>query len=406
MKKIVKLVIKICLIFFALYLFMFIFKTKHNVNYEIKLDDKVFNVSEKLSRGNYYIKVSYDDYNYSFKVDNSYYKSKKIVDGIYTYSFDDYLCIFPLLEKDNIDIMCSDKDNTYSYVYLEDRLDDFVKILEEKGYELDSWNDNNSKEKKLGSTLVYQDNIPLNTYIYIWKYNGFYSVSNKKLEQLNIFDSDTYVNDLGILVDKYYMIPDYNEKYEFDKLFVYNIANNKVKTIKLKKNISFDSYINGVVDGKVYLFDKDSLVQYEINPKKKKIKEVGNKKDGALFFDKEWLNLSVYDFRDNKLIFEDDYSYLEDVIDVTSLSYIFKSDNYYYYLDSSNDFYVYDSVMDVKMKLFNYEDIAYITSVDDDIYFVKDNVLYLYNNSSGISKILVYDELKFNTINRISIYKK
>lgn len=404
MKKIAKMIIKICLIFVLLYVFIFIFKNKHDIRYDIKSNDIDFIVNEKFVSNNYYIKISSGDYNFSFKVDNSYSKRKKIVDEIYSYELNDYLCIFPILDNDNIDIMCSNKDNTYSYVYLKDELGDFVNILKDKGYNLSSW-DNNVKEKRFGSTLVYQDNIPLDTYIYVWKYNGFYTISSKRLEQLDILNNDLYVNDLGALVDKYYVIPDYNSKYEFDKFYVYNITNNKRKVLKLKESISFDSYINGVKDGKLYLFDKDNLVQYEVNPKKKKIKEIGNKQDGALYYDKEWINLSVYDFRDNELLFKDDYSYLNDIVDVTSLDYVYNNLNYYYYF-VDNDFYVYDSVMDVKTLLFSYDDISYIFNVFDDVYLVRDNVLYLYNISSGISKILVYDELRFNTINRISIYKK
>lgn len=404
MKKIAKMIIKICLIFVLLYVFIFIFKNKHDIRYDIKSNDIDFIVNEKFVSNNYYIKISSGDYNFSFKVDNSYSKRKKIVDDIYSYELNDYLCIFPILDNDNIDIMCSNKDNTYSYVYLKDELGDFVNILKDKGYNLSSW-DNNVKEKRFGSTLVYQDNIPLDTYIYVWKYNGFYTISSKRLEQLDILNNDLYVNDLGALVDKYYVMPDYNSKYEFDKFYVYNITNNKRKVLKLKESISFDSYINGVKDGKLYLFDKDNLVQYEVNPKKKKIKEIGNKQDGALYYDKEWINLSVYDFRDNELLFKDDYSHLNDIVDVTSLDYVYNNLNYYYYF-VDNDFYVYDSVMDVKTLLFSYDDISYIFNVFDDVYFVRDNVLYLYNISSGISKILVYDELRFNTINRISIYKK
>ena len=48
------------------------------------------------------------------------------------------------------------------------------------------------------------------------------------------------------------------------------MKNDKKKTIKLKNKISTDSYINGVVDKKIYLTDKDNLIQYKIDPKKRK----------------------------------------------------------------------------------------------------------------------------------------
>ena len=42
--------------------------------------------------------------------------------------------------------------------------------------------------------------------------------------------------------------------------------------------------------------------------------------EDVLYFDKEWQNLSVYDFRDNELLFKDDYSYLEDNYESVSTS--------------------------------------------------------------------------------------
>ena len=121
--------------------------------------------------------------------------------------------------------------------------------------------------------------------------------------KINIFEKDTYVNDLGILVDNYYIIPNYDQKLEFDTIFIFNIKNNRKKTMKLKYKISKDSYINGVVDNKVYIFDKDNLFQYEINPKKGKIREVGNKKDECLYYDGTWHKISAYDLRDEDIIF-------------------------------------------------------------------------------------------------------
>lgn len=406
MKKIIKLVIVLFLIFILLQLFVLILKKEHNVVYEIKNSKKVFKIEERLFNNNYYIKINKDDYVFSFKVSNNYFKKKKIIREIEFYEIDDVLCIYPVLDKDNLGIYCSNKKIAYTYSYNNDNLDGFVDDLKDKGYVL-NYHDNNEFNKiRLGKTVVYEDNLVDDTYIYVWKYDGFYTISKEGLEELKVFDNDTYVNDLGILVNNYYVIPNYDQRLEVDTFYVFNLINNKKKMIKSKNKISKDSYINGIVDDKIYIFDVDNLLQYEINPKKKKIKEVGNKKNEGLFYDGKWHNISVYDLRDEQIKFSTSYDYLEDIVDVTSLKYISKNDELYYYLDFDDNFFVYDSISDVKTLLFNVSSLSYVTNVLDDIYFIKENTLYLYNKSVGIKAIFVYEELRFNTKNRVAIYKR
>ena len=106
-----------------------------------------------------------------------------------------------------------------------------------------------------------------------------------------------------------------------------------------------------------------------------------------------------------KILSLSNYDYLNDIVDVTSLKYLSKNDYLYYYLDFDDNFYVYDSINDVKILLFKEEGLTYITNVFDDIYFVKENMLYRYTINSGIKSIFKYDELVFNYKNRVAIYK-
>ena len=71
----------------------------------------------------------------------------------------------------------------------------------------------------MGNVISYYENINKDTYIYVWKYNGFYTFNNKKQQMLDIFKNDTYVNNLGVKVGKYYVLPDYDEKYKFSKFY-------------------------------------------------------------------------------------------------------------------------------------------------------------------------------------------
>ena len=401
-KKVLKLIIFIFLFFIILQVLLYLTKNKHDVSYEVKTDDMIFKVEEHFINNSYHIKINNSSYVYSINVPNDYHKNKKIVSAIYYYKVNDDLCIYPVLDNSNVNIICSNKEKVYSYSN-SSNLGGFISLLKDKGYSNDAWSitDTKNKYKKIE---VYPDNIANNTYIYIWKYNGFYSINKDSYEEVNTFKNDTYVNDLGILVDKYYVIPDYDERIEFNKFYVYDVTDNSKKTIKLKNSISFDSYINGVFNNKIYLFDKDSLKQYEINPKSKSSKRVGTSKEGLIYNDK-WEKVSVYDLRDNDIIFKTDYDYLKKIVDVTSFKYIYKYNDIYYYMDSLNNVYLYDSITNVKVLLFNMGDLSYISNVYDDIYFVLDDTLYFYNINSGIKKIISYNELSFNSKNRIAIYR-
>ena len=182
------------------------------------------------------------------------------------------------------------------------------------------------------------------------------------------------------------------------KIYVYNMKNDKKKTIKLKNKISTDSYINGVVDKKIYLTDKDNLIQYRIDPKKRKVEEVGNTNDGGLTYqNNEFKSINMYEFRKTEIKYEQDYT---DII--SDYQYINKVNNNYYYL-KNDTFYKYNSIFGVTQVLFKSE-AENIVMNNEDIYFVKDNKLYLYDGY--LREILKYDELSFNSTNRYAVYKK
>ena len=64
---------------------------------------------------------------------------------------------------------------------------------------------------------------------------------------------------------------------------------------------------------------------------------------------------------------------------------------------------LYNSTFDVTQILFKSE-ATNIVMNNEDIYFIKDNKLYLYDGY--IKEVLKYDELSFNSTNRYAVYKK
>ena len=180
MKKIAKLIIAIFIIILFFELIAFIFKNNHNIEYTIKNKPNKFTVNEIYKNKKYYILITNKNYKYSFEIDNNFHKKKKILTKIIEYQTKDALCIYPVIKKSNeTNIMCSKNKKSYSYTYYKDKLKDFVKNLQNKGYQNNSWSDENNYQIKVDTLKIYNKNINDNAYIYIYKYDGFYAINNE-----------------------------------------------------------------------------------------------------------------------------------------------------------------------------------------------------------------------------------
>ena len=396
MKKVVKRIILLFIVILLLQLISYIFKKEHDINYELNYKDQNYKIHEIYKDDRYNFEINIDNNYFVLDTENIYHKKKKVIDKIYYYDTEDIKCIYTPLENTNI--ICLENSKLKSYYESSKHIKSFVKDLKQLGYTNPSWDIKDSKIKTIDQVEVYQDNISDNTYIYLYKYNGFFKITNKNLSKINTFKNDTYLNTLGVQIDKYYVIPNYDDKHDFKEIYVYNMKNDKKKTIKLKNKISTDSYINGVVDKKIYLTDKDNLIQYKIDPKKRKVEEVGNINDGGLTYqNNEFKSINMYEFRKTQIKYEQNYT---DII--SNYQYINKVNNNYYYLNN-NTFYKYNSTFGVTQVLFKSE-AENIVMNNEDIYFIKDNKLYLYDGY--LKEILKYDELSFNSDNRYAVYKK
>lgn len=406
MKKIIKLIIGIFIIVLVFELIAYFLKDSHEINYTIKDNNKNFKINEVFKNDKYYFKITTKDYKYSFEIDNDFHKKKEIITKIYSYIEDDYFCIYPAIKKTNkSNIICSKDNKSYSYTYSKDFLKPFTKSLKENGYSSPSWKKTSDAQKKIETLTAYQNNIKDKTYIYVYKYNGFFSINKESLSQVNLFKNDTYINHLGTQIDKYYIIPNYDEKYDYSKLYVINMTNDKVKERKLKQEISKDSYINGIIEDKIYLFDKDELKQYTINKNGKKVKEIGNKEKGTIYYDLEFKNEDVYTMRDEELKFKTFKDYISKIENKTTIKYLENKEDSYYYQTKNNNVYYYNINSKVKVLLFN-KKISDFMLINNTLYFISEDTLYSYENTTGLKKLITYSELSFNSKNRIAIYEE
>lgn len=406
MKKIIKLVISIFILILFFELIAFIFKTHHEITYDIKEKNETYKVNEIYKNKKYYIKIENKTYKYSFEINNTFHKRKKIIKKIYTYNIDKTKCIYPKTknkENDEVNIICSNNKKAYSYLNYQNKLAPFIKNLQKQGITSPSWQKQSNSTKNIDTLSAYQKNINENTHILIYKYNGFYSISNKNLETIKLFKNDTYINTLGTNIDRYYIIPNYNQKYDYNQLYVIDMKTNKVKTRDIKQKISKDSYLNGIIDNEIYLFDKDELKQYKISKKGKKIEEVGNKKQGALYYNLKFETKDVYTFRDNEMKFKTINDYIKKLEKNTSIKFIEKEKDTYYYVTKDDNVYYYNSNNKIKVLLFN-KKIKDFKLVKETLFFIENDTLYSYSQKEGIKRLLTYKELSFNWDNRLAIY--
>lgn len=406
MKKIIKLLISIFILIIFFELITFIFKTHHEITYNLKDQNEKYKVTEIYKNKKYYLKIENKTYKYSFEINNTFHKRKKIIKKIYTYSIDKTKCIYPQTKNkknQETNIICSKDNKTYSYLNYQKKLTPFIQKLQKQGITSPSWNKQSNSTKNIETLSAYQKNINPNTHILIYKYNGFYNISNKKLEIIKLFNNDTYINTLGANIDRYYIIPNYNQKYDYNQLYIIDMKTGKVKTKDIKQKISKDSYINGIINNEIYLFDKDELKQYKISKKGKKVEEVGNKKQGALYYNLKFETKDVYTFRDNNIKFKTTNDYIKQIEKNTSIKFIEKQNDTYYYVTKEGNVYYYNTNNKIKVLLFN-KNIKDFKLIKETLFFIENDTLYSYSQQEGIKKLLTYKELSFNWDNRLAIY--
>ena len=164
MKKIIKLLICLFILILFFELITYLFKTHHEITYDIKDDKIVYKIKEIYKNKKYYIKIENKNYKYSFEINDNFHKRKKIIKKIYTYSIENTKCIYPRTkDKENTEtnIICSNSKETFSYETYKDKLSKFIETLKKEGISSPSWEKNSDSTKNLETLSVYQKNIKM-----------------------------------------------------------------------------------------------------------------------------------------------------------------------------------------------------------------------------------------------------
>lgn len=402
MKK--NIVLMILIFIYFCFIYSLFLKDEYSIEYYIKKDKK-FNISESYTKNGYYkYNISFDEIDIKFQINKTYNK-RMLINKIYYYENQKYKCILPLFDKDEMlmDMICYDNNNYYFYRNIEDKTEEMINYVTSiKEYKQDNFEENNQID--INGDISYNKLDTKNT-ILLTNYKGFY-LFNNKIKEINLFKKDVYDQSISGVVNNNYFIADYSQNYAFDKIYIYDFLKQKQEEIIYPPKISFNSYIQGIYDNEVYIYDMTNENQYKLNLYSKTIEKIGDKNKGIEFYDGEWQKITIPEVS-SKPKFKSMYS-----SDITDSIYERidkdKENGYYYFYEKKDDIYkVYRSLIDdvdSKIYIFSTTTIDRIVYGKDIVYFVDKNFVKCYSDIFNMKTIAYFKELEFNKSIKIGAY--
>ena len=411
-KKYISIFVILIILFLVIFVCIHFLSKGYTRKYKIKdyTIKEVYTKDEQDEHDNYYIEITAGNIIYNYQFYAEFKDKNKIIKDIFYYD-GEYKCLLPILSDNiSVDFLCYKDDSYFNYQTIkgkDDKLDSYVNKISSDKYDSSKFSDNTKSEDKYEKIKYYKDNIPSNYGVSITTLKGVISIVNEKVYSTNLFDKDVYKRELSTFVSNYYFSANYNSKQEFSDIYLVNLLTGKEKIIKTPDYISFDSYIQGVVDNSVYIYDINNEKQYKINIKEGIVTEIGNSDKGIKYYDGSWSFISSIK-ANNKITFKNTGA------NSNGHYYTYKAGNklsgFNYYLYSSEDGYdVYKSNVqnkDIKKYIFTVKDVNDIKCIDDYIFYKDNDTIKMYSEYSVIKTIIKNSELEFNENIIYNIYTK
>ncbi len=432
MKRMFGVVVVIFIMYIAAQIAYSFFIGKQTNMYTIKVENIDYQIKEiytsrhksakreKYDENNYYYEISSgNQLLFNFKLKDSFTGVKEFLKDLIVYNSSDAHCIYPLFKDkvDAIDVMCNKRGKQYLYGSIkggDPNIEAFVDDLKSKKYNHPSWEPTDVETIQIDKFYLYKNNILKGQNIIIWEYKGFYRVTDKSNNWYPLNGSEQYNPNLTVMVNQYYVVPDYKDNNYFSNIYITNLITGSIENINLGKQIAHNSFVQGVVDNKIYIVDISNKVQYSIDIYEKELQLTGNAEEGTRFYNNgKWENKSIYNTIDDKLIFPIQKEIPESLNDLNPLfvdEVGGETDGYYYlYFNENNKIAVYRADkqnIDILTLLFTVPSITNVKYDNDDIYFISDDILYYYRDNIGIKPLIKYNEFRFNQNNLYNIYVK
>ena len=423
MKKLVLEFIVVWIAFFGIQTIVKHYQGGQLITYTLSEKETTYKITEnytkrkKNNRNAYYFDIKVNDEHFIFQTYESFGYQQNLIQAIHEYHDDQVRCILPVLKENKIvtDMICKEQENQIYYHEIQgkyEKLDEYVsnlKLLQE------AYCTYLKKESavKAGTSKIYTQALPDDKAIAVSDYRGITMINaDGKKETQDVFKSDVYDQKIKAMIGKYYLIADYEQPFEIDRFYLVDLAKNKKGVIESKYMISKDSYVQGIVEDSVYLYDRSNQKQYEVNITDKTVYEVGNVDLKIQYYDgTKWSQKEMYDIATTDIYFE---TYPEVTEKSSNYDKVIRVGGtvtgYYYYFQNVGDAYkVYRAPVQnskIKTYVFTTTSLSQIYYVGDDVYFMNHNDVQKFCEISGVQTVLTNTEFEFNSTILYGIYEQ
>lgn len=396
MKKIfVSITILYIFLFFLEFSFNY-FKKHHEVTYkidniEIKED---YRGNTKEEENNYYLELKTEKNTFYIQTYEDFKKEKRIIKQVKYYSDDNYECILPIFKKNTVltDLICIEEGKQINYNTIQNsQITEFLNTISE--YPKENYKDNLENVIMRNQTRFYPSNLPKDHYIALTYYKGLLVADETSFREIELFKKDVYTQKIKAFTNNKYLIINYNNNYDSNEFYVVNLKTRQYDAFGSNDTIKYDAYIQGTLENSVYLFDKDSKNQYQLDLKEKTITRIGNTNTGIKYYDGTWQNKNAYEAVNKELKFKE-YETTDEYIMIKKI----RGKNYgtTIYVKEVNGVYeVYRGIRDNQnlIYLFTTTDYKTMNFLKDYIYYKDGIYIKMYSDLTGIKTIMNSSEI-------------
>ncbi|MBP5679167.1 MAG: hypothetical protein J6X28_05045 [Bacilli bacterium] len=335
---------------------------------------------------------------YSYFVVQNFHKRKRIIKKIQTIKEGDITCILPTYKNEvEKELYCLKGREQVSIEILKTD-PSYQKIAKKKKMSIP---EESTIKKEYKKVTVYEKNIPKDSVFLVWNYKGIIVFKQNEKKYYPFLDYDLYDNIMATTTDRYFVLLENTSVNGIEKVHCYDLEKDKYKVITLENKLSKESYINGVIGNKVYITDKKKKKQYTLDMKKENLVEVGNEENLYIKYVEEEKELwKKSDFFMNNQYFKGERIENNEITESKELI----KENHIFYFREENTIYKQLENKN-RIKLLELEEMNRWTLNQGDILVLKEDTLYLYQDTTGLKKILEYNELKYNNENIVYFWK-
>lgn len=411
MKKVINLVLVLGLLMLVYQFFVMFLIKSFNTTYVLKIGNDNYTISEKYTKNkknnlySFIITNNTTKDKYIYNLNRDYNKQTNIIKDLKVFQQDSLTCIYPVFkDKDTLDPICKYGNDLVTYSYLQqinnNYINSFISSLQENNIDINEYRKDTSFMKE--DTISIASTLPEEFIFTMWYYHGLYTIKDNSVITTDLFSKDLYENIYGRIVDRYYVTVDNDSSFDYDKLFLVDIVNGGKDYINIDNRISFNSYILGVINNKMYIVDKDNKKEYEIDVNNKTAKQL----DSGIYYENgKVVNKSIDDIISNNLVIDEDVI-SSDIINYYGTSNIKESNNKYYFQINNDVYYSLKSNKEVRVKLFSLDNFKEFKVVGDSVFGISGSTIYMYNDKYGLKQIIKNNELLYNSKNIYEVYQK